>query len=145
VREQTCAPILLVEDNRADAILTDRALRKNRIANELVVVETGADALDYLHRRNGYRQAVRPAFILLDLNLPGVSGQEVLAELKAHETLRTIPVVVLTSSESDIDVVGAYTEHANAYMVKPVDFDKLVAAMAIIGEHWLSIVRLSPT
>ncbi|MCC2955842.1 response regulator [Massilia sp. IC2-477] len=131
-------PILLVEDNPNDLELTLIALAKSQLANEVVVVRDGAEALDYLHRRGEFRQRVvgNPAVILLDLKLPKVDGLEVLKEIRETEALKSIPVVMLTSSKEEQDVIRSYELGVNAYVVKPVDFAEFVRAIADLGIFW---------
>jgi len=131
-------PILLVEDNPHDLELTLIALSKSQLANEVVVVRDGAEALDYLHRRGEFadRQQGSPAVILLDLKLPKVDGLEVLKEIRNTEALKPVPVVMLTSSKEEQDVVRSYALGVNAYVVKPVDFNEFVRAIADLGIFW---------
>jgi two-component system response regulator len=137
--------ILLVEDNPDDVELTLRALRQNNIKNEIVVVSDGEEALDYLFRRGRYSGAGAPApqVILLDLKLPKVDGLEVLRQLRAHEITRLLPVVILTSSREEQDVLDGYRLGANSYVRKPVDFNQFVEAMRQLGLYWL-LLNLSP-
>ena len=136
--------ILLAEDNASDVELTLDALRQNRVANEVVVVRDGAQALDYLYRRNGYadRTGGRPAIVLLDLKMPKVDGIEVLRQVKADPVLKTIPVVVLTSSREEQDLVRTYDLGVNAYVVKPVDFHEFIEAVKAIGGFWAVVNEL---
>ncbi|QYG03735.1 response regulator [Massilia sp. NP310] len=131
-------PILLVEDNPHDLELTLIALSKSQLANEVVVVRDGAEALDYLHRRGEFaeRQQGSPAVILLDLKLPKVDGLEVLKEIRNSEGLKSVPVVMLTSSKEEQDVVRSYQLGVNAYVVKPVDFNEFVRAIGDLGIFW---------
>ena len=131
-------PILLVEDNPNDLELTLIALAKSQLANEVVVVRDGAEALDYLHRRGEFKQRSvgNPAVILLDLKLPKVDGLEVLKEIRETETLKSMPVCMLTSSKEEQDVVRSYELGVNAYVVKPVDFTEFVRAIADLGIFW---------
>jgi len=131
-------PILLVEDNPHDLELTLIALSKSQLANEVVVARDGAEALDYLHRRGEFaeRQQGSPAVILLDLKLPKVDGLEVLKEIRNTEALKSVPVVMLTSSKEEQDVVRSYALGVNAYVVKPVDFNEFVRAIADLGIFW---------
>ena len=134
--------ILLVEDNPQDAELTTRALKKNNLANRLITVEDGAEALDFIFCRGKYatrNNAHSPKVVLLDLKLPKVSGLEVLRALKQDERTRSIPVVVVTSSREDPDIKTAYALGANSYVVKPVDFDAFSAAVAQLGHYWLVV------
>jgi two-component system, chemotaxis family, response regulator Rcp1 len=134
--------ILLVEDNPADVLITRSAFEEFKITNGLHVVEDGVEALDYLRKQEHYADAQRPDLILLDLNLPRKNGREVLAEIKADPSLRFIPVVVLTTSKSEKDVLEAYDQHANCYIVKPVGFSNFMGAMKTISNFWFSLVTL---
>jgi chemotaxis family two-component system response regulator Rcp1 len=136
--------ILLVEDNLGDVRLTQEALRDGKVRNTLHVVMDGAAALEFLRREGSYREAPRPDVILLDLNLPKKDGRQVLAEMKADDDLKRIPVVVLTTSQADQDVLKAYNLHANCYIVKPVDLEKFLAVVRSLEDFWLSVVRLPP-
>jgi len=131
-------PILLVEDNPHDLELTLIALSKSQLANEVVVARDGAEALDYLHRRGEFadRQQGSPAVILLDLKLPKVDGLEVLKEIRNTDALKPVPVVMLTSSKEEQDVVRSYALGVNAYVVKPVDFNEFVRAIGDLGIFW---------
>ena len=131
-------PILLVEDNPHDLELTLIALSKSQLANEVVVARDGAEALDYLHRRGEYAQraAGNPAVVLLDLKLPKVDGLEVLRDIRSAQALRSLPVVMLTSSKEEQDLVRSYELGVNAYVVKPVDFTEFVRAIADLGIFW---------
>ena len=134
--------ILLVEDSPSDADLTLEALAAGKIRNHLSIMRDGEQALEFLHHQGRYADAPRPDLILLDLNLPRKDGREVLTELKADDDLKTIPVVVLTTSTSEMDVQAMYELHANCYIVKPVDFNKFLDAVKAIEIFWLSIVKL---
>ena len=136
--------ILLVEDSPADVSLTTEALRATRVANDLAVVGDGDAALAYLRRQDPFADAPRPDLVLLDLNLPRRSGQEVLAEMKQDEALRSIPVVVLTTSARDADVRAAYRGQAAGFVTKPVALDDFLQAIAAIEGFWLSVVRYPP-
>jgi chemotaxis family two-component system response regulator Rcp1 len=136
--------ILLVEDNPGDVRLTREALRDGKIVNSLHVAEDGVDALAFLRREGKHRNAVRPELILLDLNLPKKDGREVLAEIKADEDLKRIPVVVLTSSQAEQDIVKSYSLHANCYVTKPVDLDQFITVVKSIEHFWLKVVKLPP-
>lgn len=136
--------ILLVEDNPGDVRLTLEALKDAKIWNRLHVVEDGVAALDFLYQREPHAQAPRPDLILLDLNLPKKNGREVLAEIKSDVKLKTIPVVILTTSQAEEDVFRAYALHANCYISKPVDFAQFTNIVRTIEEFWLTIVTLPP-
>lgn len=134
--------ILLVEDNPGDVRLTQEALKEAKLGNELHVVEDGVEAMAFLRRQGAYRHAVRPDLILLDLNLPLKNGREVLAEIKDDPKLRRIPVVVLTTSQSEADIVKAYDLHANCYITKPVDLNQFLTVVRAIEDFWMTIVKL---
>jgi chemotaxis family two-component system response regulator Rcp1 len=134
--------ILLVEDNPADVRLTEEALKENKLRNNLSVVEDGLEAMDFLHRTNGHAEAPRPDLILLDLNLPKKDGREVLAEIKKDPNLRSIPVVVLTTSKAEEDIIKTYNLHANCYITKPVDLEQFISVVKSIEDFWLTIVKL---
>jgi two-component system response regulator len=134
--------ILLVEDNARDAELTLRAFRKSQLAARVVVARDGAEALVLLHRDDG-NQALRPRVILLDLKLPKIDGLEVLRSVKADPRTRSIPVVVVTSSNQDSDIDRAYERGANSYVVKPVDFDAFMTTMRDIGTYWLAVNQIA--
>jgi CheY-like chemotaxis protein len=133
--------ILLVEDNPAHAELVMRALESNRVDNQIHHVIDGEQALDYLHHRGDFAQpgtSPRPQLVLLDLRLPKIDGLEVLKHIKTTEELRSIPTVVLTTSEAERDITKAYDGYANSYLVKPVDFDKFKSLMSDLGFYWLA-------
>lgn len=136
------AEILLVEDNSADVRLTREALREGKLHNKLHVATDGVDAMAFLRREGPYADAVRPDLILLDLNLPKKDGREVLEDIKADASLRTIPVVILTSSEAEQDILRAYDLHANCYVTKPVDLDQFIHVVKTIEQFWFAIVKL---
>jgi chemotaxis family two-component system response regulator Rcp1 len=136
--------ILLVEDNPGDVRLTCEALRDAKVANQLHVVADGVEAMSFLRRESRYAGVPRPDLILLDLNLPRKDGREVLAEIKQDADLRRIPVVVLTSSAAEQDVVHAYSLHANCYIIKPVDLDQFLRIVRSIEDFWLVVVKLPP-
>lgn len=138
------AEILLVEDNPADVRLTQEALKENKIAINLHVVENGLEAMLFLRRGGQYGGAPRPDLVLLDLNLPKKDGREVLEEIKADMDLKRIPVVVLTSSKSEEDVLRAYNSHGNCYITKPVNLEQFLKIVRSIKEFWFSIVVLPP-
>lgn len=134
--------ILLVEDNPGDVNLTRIALADREINVNLSVVADGVEAMDFLYRRGAYPQAVPPDLILLDWNLPRKDGREVLIEIKADPQLQRIPVVVLTTSQAEEDILKAYALHANCYITKPLDFDRFVHIIQSIEDFWLTIVEL---
>jgi len=134
--------ILLVEDNLADVRLTQEALKEEKLRNNLSVVNDGVEALAFLRREGRYTNAVRPDLILLDLNLPRKDGREVLAEIKNDPDLRTIPVVVLTISEAEKDILISYNLHANCYITKPLDLNQFSKVVKSIQDFWLTIVKL---
>ena len=136
--------ILLVEDNPGDVRLTREAFSRGRINNELHVVTDGESALDYLFQRGDFEDAPRPDLVLLDLNLPRLDGIEVLSEIKDDGGLRRLPVVVLTSSEAEEDVVRSYELHTNAYLTKPVDPGEFIDLVRTFEEFWFELVRLPP-
>jgi two-component system response regulator len=137
------AHILLVEDSPSDVAMTVAALGESNIVNDMHVVGDGEEALDYLFRRGEFHDAPRPDLILLDLNLPKKDGCEVLAKVKADDDLRVIPVVVLTTSAAQSDVLRMYKVHANSYITKPVGFDQFLSAVQHIETFWLTLARLS--
>lgn len=134
--------VLLVEDDPGDVLIAQEALRAGELSTQMHVVGDGVEALDYLHRAGAYASAERPDLILLDLNLPRLSGHEVLAEIKGDPQLRSIPVVVLTTSIADEDVAKSYDLHANVYVVKPTDFDRFTEVVRQIDEFFGSVARL---
>ncbi len=134
--------ILLVEDNPGDVRLTREALREGRVRNHLNVAADGVEAIAYLRREGGFATAVRPDVILLDLNLPRMDGRQVLTEIKRDPALRTIPVVILSSSQADQDVSGAYGLHANCYVTKPMDLDQFISVVRSIEDFWFRVVQL---
>ncbi len=134
--------VLLVEDDPGDVLMTREAFADHKVKNNLHVVSDGVEALSFLRAEGEFRDAPRPDLILLDLNLPRKDGRDVLAEVKTDEALRRIPVVVLTTSEAEEDVMRSYDLHANAYITKPVDFDRFVDVVRHIDEFFVSVVRL---
>jgi len=136
--------ILLVEDSPSDALLTREALGGSKLLNKLHVVENGVDALAFLRREGRFASEPRPDLILLDLNLPRMDGREVLREIKGDDDLRVIPVVVLTSSDAEEDILKSYKLNANCYITKPVEFDKFVKVVRSIREFWIAVVTLPP-
>jgi CheY-like chemotaxis protein len=136
--------ILMVEDNPGDVRLTREALKDHKVWNRLHVVEDGVAALDFVYRRAPHEKAPRPDLILLDLNLPRKDGREVLATIKGDPDLKTIPVVILTTSQAEEDVVRAYNLSANCYVTKPVDFEQFTRIVRAIEQFWLTVVTLPP-
>jgi CheY-like chemotaxis protein len=136
--------ILLVEDDEGDVLLTTEALEASSITNVMHVARNGEEGLRFLRRAPGYEDAPRPDIVLLDLNLPRVDGRQVLAEIKADRDLRRIPIIVLTTSEAEEDVLRSYDLHANAYVTKPVDFDRFLEVVQSIDEFFVTVVRLPP-
>ena len=134
--------ILLVEDNPGDIRLTKEVLKEGKIRNKLNVVMDGEEALFFLKKTGKYKDAVSPDIILLDLNLPKKDGREVLAEIKADPALMLIPVIVLTTSQAEQDVLYMYSNHANCYITKPVDFNQFINVIRSIEDFWLTIVKL---
>ncbi|PRY37307.1 response regulator [Umezawaea tangerina] len=134
--------VLLVEDDPGDALMTQEAFEHHKIRNSLHVVRDGVEALQFLRREGEHANAPRPGLILLDLNLPRMDGREVLAEVKADERLRSIPVVVLTTSEAEEDILRSYNLHANAYVTKPVDFDRFIEVVRQIDDFFVTVVKL---
>jgi two-component system response regulator len=135
--------ILLVEDSPSDVAMTLAALQEGHIANDMHVACDGETAVDFLHRRGGFADVPRPDLILLDLNLPKKDGLEILADVKGDDDLKTIPVVVLTTSAAEADVLRSYKLHANSYVTKPVGFEEFLCAVQQIESFWLALVRLS--
>ena len=136
--------ILLVEDNPGDVRLTQEGLRDGKVRNRMAVVVDGVQAMNFLHKQAPFTDAPRPDLILLDLNLPKKSGLEVLKEIKGDEELRRIPVVVLTTSQAELDILKSYDLHANAYIAKPVELEHFISVVKAIEDFWLEIVRLPP-
>ena len=134
--------VLLVEDDPGDVLMTQEAFHDYKIANRLSVVTNGEDAIAYLRKQGRFADATTPDLVLLDLNLPRRNGRDVLRDVKADPVLRRIPVVVLTTSDAEEDVLASYDLHANAYVRKPVDFEQFVAAVRAIDEFFISVVRL---
>jgi two-component system response regulator len=134
--------ILLIEDNAGDARLAKEALRDAKVRNNLTWIPDGVEALAYLRREGKFERAPRPDLILLDLNLPRKDGREVLAEIKGDEKLKCIPVVILTTSQAEEDVLKAYHLNANCYISKPVDLDQFIKVVRTIEDFWLTIVKL---
>ncbi|MCU1594188.1 MAG: response regulator receiver protein [Frankiales bacterium] len=134
--------VLLVEDDPGDVLMTQEAFHDYKIANNLNVVTNGEDAISYLRKQGAFADVVTPDLVLLDLNLPRRDGREVLREVKGDPELRRIPIVVLTTSDAEADVLGSYDLHANAFVRKPVDFEQFVAAIRAIDDFFISVVRL---
>ena len=145
-RERTSSPveILLVEDNPGDVRLTKEALKEGKVYNNLHWAKDGVEALEFLKRQGKHAKAPRPDIILLDLNLPKKDGREVLALIKKDSDLKQIPVVVLTTSEAEEDVLKSYELHANCYVTKPVDLEKFIHVVQSIDRFWLTVVTLPP-
>jgi two-component system, chemotaxis family, response regulator Rcp1 len=137
--------ILLVEDSPADVRLTREALKNGRLLNQLHVVENGVDAMAFLRRQGRFADAPRPDIILLDLNLPLMDGREVLAQIKKDPALHAIPVVILTTSTAEQDILKTYDLHANCYITKPLDLDAFISMMKALKQFWFSIVKLPHT
>ena len=137
-----CIQVLLVEDNPGDVRLTKEALKEGKLLNQLTVVGDGVEALSFLRKQGIYADAPQPELILLDLNLPKKDGREVLAEIKADPNLRRIPVVVLTTSSSEEDILKIYDLHANCYITKPVDLEQFMGVVKSIEDFWVSVVKL---
>jgi len=136
--------ILLVEDNPGDARLAQEAMKDSKINNVLHLVSDGVEAMDFLRKKGKYADAPRPDLVLLDLNLPKKDGREVLAEIKADESLRRIPVVILTISKAEEDILKSYNLHANCFITKPIDLDQFMKVVKAIEDFWLTIVKLPP-
>jgi chemotaxis family two-component system response regulator Rcp1 len=134
--------ILLVEDDQDDIFLTKKAFEQQKVTNNLHIVKDGVDAMEFLRQEGEYADASRPDIVLLDLNLQKMDGDEVLEEMQADESLKTIPVVVLTSSDAEEDIVQSYELNANAYMTKPVDFEGFLDIVDSIDHFWVSFVKL---
>jgi CheY-like chemotaxis protein len=134
----------MAEDDREDQFLVKRAFLKARLANQLEIVEDGEQLLEYLRREGAYSNAERPDLLLLDLNMPRKDGREALQEIKADHDLRHIPVIVLTSSAADEDIIRSYDLGVSSYIQKPVTFEKLVEVVEILGKYWFQIVKLPP-
>jgi two-component system, chemotaxis family, response regulator Rcp1 len=134
--------ILLVEDNEGDIVLTLEALNDAKLRNQISVVRDGEQALEFLSKRGTFVNATTPQLVLLDINLPRIDGKEVLQRIKTDPDLKKIPVVILTTSSSERDIVEAYSNHANCYITKPVDLDKFISVIHCIEDFWISIVQL---
>jgi CheY-like chemotaxis protein len=134
--------ILLVEDNEGDIILTTEALEEGKINNSISVVKDGWEAVQFLEKKNGYEGVVTPDLILLDINMPKLNGHEVLNHIKSNPDLTHIPVVILTTSSSEMDVMKSYKNHANCYITKPVDVNNFLDVITRIENFWISVVQL---
>lgn len=134
--------ILVVEDNPGDARLILEVLKSNKIHNSLNIVKDGVEALDFLYRKGEFNEAPRPDLIFLDLNLPKKDGREVLAEIKSDDNLKTIPVIIMTTSQAEEDIIKSYSLHANCYVTKPIDFDHFIKVVTLIEDFWFSLVEL---
>ncbi len=137
--------LLLVEDNPDDVLITQRALKHSRVANDLHVTRDGQEALDFLfHHGDWDSDTPRPDLILLDVNLPRVNGMEVLQQIRSNPQLSTIPVIMLTASDREEDIVKSYRLGSNTYIQKPVEFEKFLHALEVLGEYWIVIAKLPP-
>jgi len=134
----------LVEDNPGDVRLTIEALKESKIVNDLFVVNDGIEAMDFLRHEGNYKDSVHPDLIILDLNLPKMDGRQVLAKIKVDKNLKRIPVVILTTSSADEDIIKSYQLHANCYITKPVGMDQFIKVVKSVGNFWFSIVKLPP-
>ena len=137
--------ILLVEDNPGDVVLTREALKEAKVRNNLFVAQDGVEAMEFLRGQGKHKDSPRPHLVLLDLNLPRKDGRQVLAEIKNDPELRRIPVVILTTSKSEEDILRSYDLHANCYVTKPVDLEQFIHVVRSIEDFWLTIVRLPPS
>ena len=137
--------ILFVEDNEGDIVLTLEALKEAKINNYITVVRDGEEALTFLKKEGTYKNAETPDLVLLDINLPKIDGKEVLAKIKSDKELMVIPVVILTTSDSEKDILESYHNHANCYITKPVDFKKFMEVIHTVKDFWISIVQLPKT
>lgn len=133
--------ILLVEDNPGDARLIQDALKGGKVRNNLHIVYDGVEATDFLFKKNQYQNTPKPDLIILDLNLPKKNGQEVLAEIKADENLKSIPVIILTISKAEEDIIRSYNLHANCFLIKPIDLNKFLEVVRSIEDFWLTFVK----
>ena len=134
--------ILLIEDNEGDIVLTLEALKEAKVSNGIEIVRDGEEALQYLRKEGQFKKAETPNLILLDINLPRLGGKEVLAEIKKDKDLMIIPVVMLTTSDSEKDILESYQHHANCYITKPADFEKFMQVVHTIKDFWIDIVQL---
>jgi CheY-like chemotaxis protein len=140
--DSTEIDVLLVEDDEGDVLMTREAFEHHKLRNQLHVVPDGVEAISFLRREGKHEGAPRPGLILLDLNLPRKDGREVLEEIKSDETLRSIPVVVLTTSQAEEDILRSYNLHANAYVAKPVDFERFIDVIRQIDDFFVTVVKL---
>ncbi len=138
----TFAPILIADDDGDDKMMVEKALKENRVANPLVTVADGEELLQYLRRQGRYQDAVKPCFVLLDLNMPRIDGREALKIIKSDQDLKKIPIVILTTSKAEEDILKGYNLGANSYITKPVTFEGLVKVMNSLKNYWLEIVEL---
>jgi len=136
--------ILLIEDNPGDVRLTQEAFKEGKVLNKLHVTRDGVEAMEFLRQKGNYAKSPRPDIILLDLNLPKKDGREVLAEIKADKDLKRIPVVILTVSQAEEDILKSYNLNANCYIIKPIDLEQFIRAVKLIEDFWLTIVTLPP-
>jgi two-component system response regulator len=136
--------ILVVEDNAGDARLIQEVLNDNKIFSSLYMVSDGVEAMDFLHNRGKFKKTPRPDLIILDLNLPRKDGREVLAEIKTDEVLKHIPIVIMTISQAEEDILKSYNLHANCYITKPIDLNQFIKVVKSIEDFWFSIVKLPP-
>lgn len=136
--------ILFVDDEQADIDLTLKMMHKSKVANHVHALNSGQEALDFLEKKAPFEEAPKPDLILLDIKMPGMSGQEVLKYIKEHPEFKRIPVVILTSSDSDKDILLSYSLHANAYINKPVGIKEIEKIVGVLEDFWLSIVKLPP-
>ncbi|MDR9418924.1 response regulator [Gracilimonas sp.] len=136
--------ILLVEDNEGDIVLTKEALDEGKIKNSISVVRDGWEAVQYLEKKNGYKDAAEPDLILLDINLPKMNGHKVLKHIKTHDHLKHIPVIMLTTSSDEVDIYKSYQNHSNCYITKPVDINNFIDVISTLEDFWISIFQLPP-
>jgi two-component system, chemotaxis family, response regulator Rcp1 len=134
--------ILIVEDNPGDALLIKEVLNDSKLFNRLLFVKDGVEAMDFLHRKGGYSEMPRPDLIILDLNLPKKDGREVLSEIKADASLKSIPIVIMTNSQAEEDILTSYKLHANCFITKPLDLNQFIRVIKTIEDFWVSIVKL---
>jgi two-component system, chemotaxis family, response regulator Rcp1 len=136
--------ILVIEDNPGDARLIKEVLNENKILNNLTILKDGVDAMNFLHRKGEHKNAPRPDLIFLDLNLPKKDGREVLSEIKTSDVLKQIPVVIMTTSQSEEDIFKSYSLHANCYVTKPIDLEQFIKVIQSMEDFWFSLVKLPP-